>query len=269
MLLLFLFIIHKKEVVFNLKKVYAIKNKLNEKMYVGSSRQHKDNRWKAHLKALRNNKHHSDKLQRAWNKYGEENFEYIILEELQNNEDQFDKEQYWIDHYDSFENGYNSAPSANKVIMAEETKEKIRQSMKGRPLTPEHIKAFSQAKIGEKRTLEARKKMSDAKKGKFVPNEHRSKISKTMTGKKRSEESKQRNSEAGKNKTQQHKDNIELAREKRKNLTAEIIFDIIKDRENMSYDKLADKYQLNRSMIFRICSKPDNFLKKCKDLNIK
>ncbi len=37
-------------------------------------------RWKRHLEDLKKNKHHSDYLQRAWNKYGEKNFEFKIIE---------------------------------------------------------------------------------------------------------------------------------------------------------------------------------------------
>jgi group I intron endonuclease len=67
--------------------IYAIVNKVNGKFYVGSAarvKQYKSKsgfyiRWKEHLKTLRFSKHHSRYLQNAWNKYGEENFEFRIL----------------------------------------------------------------------------------------------------------------------------------------------------------------------------------------------
>ena len=67
--------------------IYAIVNKVNGKFYVGSaarvdSRKSRKGfyiRWKNHLLQLRFNKHHSKYLQNAWNKYGEENFEFRIL----------------------------------------------------------------------------------------------------------------------------------------------------------------------------------------------
>lgn len=59
--------------------VYEIKNILNNKRYVGSSC-NIFKRWNEHRRDLNNNKHHSIKLQRAWNKYGEKHFYFEILE---------------------------------------------------------------------------------------------------------------------------------------------------------------------------------------------
>lgn len=61
--------------------IYQIKNKTNNKIYVGSSLNIK-RRFSDHRRLLKNNKHHSYKLQRAYNKYGESNFEFIVLEEV-------------------------------------------------------------------------------------------------------------------------------------------------------------------------------------------
>jgi group I intron endonuclease len=188
--------------------VYAIKNKVTGKMYVGSSRQKGNNRWKAHLKSLKIGNHHSDKLQRSWNKHGEENFEYIILEQINENDDQFEREQIWIDKYNSFHKGYNAAPTATKISMSEETKEKIRNTMKGRPLTPEHIEAFSKAKIGEKRSKESKEKMRQSALGRKHSEETLKKISEGGKGRKMPDETKLRMSEAAKNRSVEHKQKI-------------------------------------------------------------
>lgn len=58
--------------------VYEIKNKKNEKRYIGSS-QNINNRLCHHLSLLRNNNHHSIYLQRAWNKHGKDNFVFKPL----------------------------------------------------------------------------------------------------------------------------------------------------------------------------------------------
>lgn len=66
--------------------VYQIQNKINSHKYIGSS-VNIDRRWREHKNALRKNSHHSSYLQRAWNKYGESNFEFkilVILEPFQN-----------------------------------------------------------------------------------------------------------------------------------------------------------------------------------------
>lgn len=85
--------------------IYYIKNKINGKYYIGQS---KDiySRWIHHKTDLRNGMHHNNHLQSAWNKYGEDNFEFSIIEECDKH-DLNVREQYWILTYDSFENGYN------------------------------------------------------------------------------------------------------------------------------------------------------------------
>lgn len=60
--------------------IYKIENKVNGKVYIGQSK-HIQKRWNEHKMHLRNNKHYNQYLQHAWNKYGEENFEFSILEE--------------------------------------------------------------------------------------------------------------------------------------------------------------------------------------------
>lgn len=59
--------------------VYNIINKINGDLYIGSSNQ-LNTRKTTHFRNLRNGKNHCKILQRAFNKYGEENFEFIILE---------------------------------------------------------------------------------------------------------------------------------------------------------------------------------------------
>lgn len=75
-----------KEKIFkNIMKVsgiYKIINKINGKYYVGSSN-NISHRWYTHRSYLRKNNHVNEYLQRAWNKYGEYNFEFVIVEEVE------------------------------------------------------------------------------------------------------------------------------------------------------------------------------------------
>ena len=73
--------------------VYKIVNKINGKYYVGSSNDIKC-RWSGHKNKLNNNVHENSHLQRSWNKYGSNNFDFIIVEETLN-----DKlsEQHYLD----------------------------------------------------------------------------------------------------------------------------------------------------------------------------
>lgn len=65
--------------------VYAIVNKINGAQYVGSTIGDGRSRWVRHKKDLKNNSHHSKYLQRAYNKYGKDVFEFNILESVDNN----------------------------------------------------------------------------------------------------------------------------------------------------------------------------------------
>ena len=61
--------------------IYIIQCKATGKVYVGSS-ENIEKRWLQHKYSLKKNTHHSKKLQNAWNKYGETEFEFQIVEEV-------------------------------------------------------------------------------------------------------------------------------------------------------------------------------------------
>lgn len=96
-----------------MKCIYAIKNKINHKMYIGMTNNYKK-RIEYHLYELRHNKHHSKKLQRAFNKYGEDNFEFCILLEVNKMEGLELKEKEYIKEYDTYNNGYNCSEGGEK-----------------------------------------------------------------------------------------------------------------------------------------------------------
>lgn len=74
--------------------VYMITNYVNSKRYIGSSIHIGQRLWE-HRSHLRHNKHDNSHLQKAWNKYGEDNFNYSILEKC-SPEDRFAREQYYV-----------------------------------------------------------------------------------------------------------------------------------------------------------------------------
>lgn len=85
--------------------IYNIKNLSNDKVYIGQSVDI-EKRWSTHKAELNNNYHHNIHLQSAWNKYGEDNFEFSIIEEC--SIDKLDQQEiYWISKFNSYENGYN------------------------------------------------------------------------------------------------------------------------------------------------------------------
>lgn len=90
--------------------VYQIKNLVNNKIYIGSTKQSFRVRLNHHLQALRNNKHKNKHLQRAWNKYGEDNFEFSILT-ICNKKDTYFYEQQFLDNR-NLKMSYNINPNA-------------------------------------------------------------------------------------------------------------------------------------------------------------
>ena len=203
--------------------IYKIVNTVNGHKYVGSGMSIKG-RWRTHLHYLKQNKHHSPYLQRAWNKYGEKSFEFIIIEECEpTKEVLLDREQFWIDELHAYgETGYNGTPKAANSLgykHTAESREKMKETNKGRPpmseemkefhrqrmigntfsvgnttrkgvkCTPEQIEKNRQAHIGIFPSEEARKNMSKAQKGKKMSDEARAKISAGLRGKTLSPES--------------------------------------------------------------------------------
>ena len=124
--------------------VYAIVNKKNSKFYIGSSSDIKQ-RHKMHLWALRGNYHENKKLQRAFNKYGEQNFILKILEIC--NEKLIEKEQYWMNLTECVKKGYNINTQAEKPPSWKgkkhsiKTKIKIGKKHKGKKISDEQKKS--------------------------------------------------------------------------------------------------------------------------------
>ena len=88
------------------KDIYIIKNKINNKVYIGQA-DYAWKRWGSHLRDA----HSKPKtiIDKAIKKYGEENFWYEILELQITNYDE--REKYWIEKCDSMiPNGYNVSP---------------------------------------------------------------------------------------------------------------------------------------------------------------
>ena len=110
--------------------IYCIRNKINNKKYIGQTSWNINKRLNKHKGQLINNKHYSKNLQEDFNKYGIDNFEFFILDEFTFTNKELlkkvllDMEKFYINLWDT-ENetkGYNNKVggiNSKKIICVE------------------------------------------------------------------------------------------------------------------------------------------------------
>lgn len=223
--------------------VYQIRNIINNKVYIGSTYRF-NRRKRLHLYTLNKNIHKNIILQRAWNKYGKENFVFEILEYI--NFGQIfckkeiksvllEKEQLYLNKLDK-SNFYNIRKLADSNLgtklrpMSEQHKIKIGEANK--KLTESQIiEIFTLAKLGKTQKYIAEK---------FEMNP--SQICRILNGKK------------GYNKYF-----IKLGyinKNKKPTLKKEVILEIYyKLRQGLSSNQLQKEYEVDQSTISRINTK--------------
>lgn len=161
--------------------VYKITNIVNNKVYIGSSINMKK-RSNEHFCMLKNGNHHSSKLQKAYNKYGKQSFIFELIEECDKNIIT-EREQYWLNELDSYNNGYNCTLNVEKFMLgkkhSDETKNKMRKKHKSFSIPLENrrfgeknsmygVKRSDRIrkildKTGTKHSTESKKKMSNSR----------------------------------------------------------------------------------------------------------
>ncbi len=171
---------------------YTIENLVNGKLYVGQSADI-DKRWREHIGSLTGRYHENSKLQRAWNKYGEDMFIHDVLVEC--SEDQlYSEENYWCNllnvHDDRY--GYNIRPTHpyGKPTISEESRKRLSEAQKlvwkddiGRRKKQSERMLGKQCGLGHIITPEARIKINEgqAKRKKVRPPKKTSEEIREMT----------------------------------------------------------------------------------------
>lgn len=104
--------------------VYKIECLPTKKVYIGRSQQIYT-RWAQHRSKLRNNKHINHYLQNSWNKYGQEQFKFSIIEELpKDNQLLEERELMWMKIFDSTNNDYGFNIKHSTITKAFEERNK-------------------------------------------------------------------------------------------------------------------------------------------------
>lgn len=173
--------------------IYCITNLINNKKYIAQA-ENITIRWKGHIKDLNKKIHHNCHLQRAWDKYGEHNFKFEIIEVVENNDSLYIREDYWMKKINTLDRtyGYNIREASKNAPIAEETKKKLSNVHKGKSKSEEHKKKLSDAGKKRKASEETKKKISESNKGKKHSEASKQKMSERQKGKKLTIEHKQK-----------------------------------------------------------------------------
>ena len=180
--------------------IYKIINLVNDKFYVGSTT-NKKVRFREHRKQLRGNRHHCKHLQAAWNKYGEEKFDFRVVEVVPDGVLLADAEDRWLREHFGQPHCYNSGAAAVAPwrgvygdkhfnfgkAMALEQKQQISSALKD--FYAEDY--FNHPRVGKTHTEEIKAKISarvqqaiaEGRGGAFIPSEEtRRKMSEALKG---------------------------------------------------------------------------------------
>ena len=120
--------------------IYKITNIQNNKIYIGQTIRPVEQRFHRHINDALNNILNTH-FARAIRKYGKDNFVVEIIDTAQTQDELNQKERYWIQYYNSVQEGYNETDAISKCggntyqskteEEMETIKEKIRQTKIG------------------------------------------------------------------------------------------------------------------------------------------
>lgn len=174
--------------------IYCIENLINNKKYIGQS-VNIINRKQNHFSKLKNGHHENLYLQRAYDKYGAENFIfYIVVQTIKDKELLNTLEIFYVKYFKTHisEGGYNFSFGGNASLRnmkhTKEAKEKISQSKRGKkrkPFSAEWRRKISENASKYRHKEETKKFLSESRMGPDNP----------FYNKKHSEETKRKMSE--------------------------------------------------------------------------
>jgi len=164
--------------------IYKIENLVNGKIYIGQTSLNPSRRRKNHLNGLKKNIHYNNHLQRAFNKYGECNFKFTVLNYATDKKTLDQLEKDYINYYHCLDPhfGYNHKCGGSNGKHTLETCNKISKTKKGVKLSLETRKKMSENHANfrgknhpfynKTRSLETREKISNSLKKYYSVNKH-------------------------------------------------------------------------------------------------
>ena len=138
--------------------IYKITNLVNNKVYIGQTIENFQKRYWHHVWKLNKQIHDNKYLQNSWNKYGEDNFEFSVVE-IVSKEEIDSREKYWIQFYRNQNKCYNIQDGGQDVRLVDyctsEARKKVGEQNRRRML-------------GSKLPESTKRKMSESRKGRHV-----------------------------------------------------------------------------------------------------
>lgn len=147
--------------------IYKIRNVVNEHYYIGSTVDSRKRFWE-HRKDLRSGRHVCVRLQRAWDKYGEDCFKFEVVEQLASKAELYPAEQRLLDEHYGAEYCYNVSSYADTPMRDASPEMRARLAAK----TKAWHEANQHPRLGVKHTTDTLAVMSENRKGKHAGPDH-------------------------------------------------------------------------------------------------
>lgn len=226
--------------------IYVIKNILNNKVYVGQTK-NPTRRWQQHQYDCFTKNETWTRLYCSMRKHGVNNFTYTIIQEC-DTLDVNQNEIHWIEELKATDRkfGYNQDLGGNQnKIVSQETRIKIGNASRGRIVSDATKEKISLSKLGKKRSEESKRKQSISNIGRVHTEETKQKISKSHQGINKSPQPKQ----AKQKMSQQRRGELNI----KAKLTEQDVFSILEIcKSESSNSKIAVTFKVKPLTIWKI-----------------
>lgn len=167
--------------------IYKITNKVNGKIYVGSSKEI-EKRFRRHKRDLELGRHDSRLLQRAWDKHGADAFTFEVIERVEGVAQLVQREQHWIDSLNAakYGLGYNMCAIAGIPPDPKGTKKTPETRIRMSVAAVKRHEVHGSPTLGRKHSENAKQKIGAIHQGRVHSDATRAKMS--SAAKKREQE---------------------------------------------------------------------------------